>query len=186
MDLLLLTLVLAFALYGIIKLVSAEIRSSENSRKKPNTEKIGSEFEAFVVQKFDKEYFNLLEWRSDKITQGIYPKSSSYPDLEFELVTKSARTKLAIECKYRAAPFNGKVEIAKDYQLDNYRDYSQEYMIPVFIILGLGGTPSEPDDLFIIPLNKIKWSSYFMKSLKPYKRYGKSKFFYSPVYGTLS
>ena len=42
----------------------------------------GDNFEKFVVKKFDKKYFTIQEWRSDKYTDGIYAVSNHFPDLE--------------------------------------------------------------------------------------------------------
>ena len=42
----------------------------------------GDAFEKFVVKNFDRKYFTLQEWRSDKYVDGIYAVSNHFPDLE--------------------------------------------------------------------------------------------------------
>ncbi len=38
-----------------------------------------------------------------------------------------------------------------------YHEFSEERNWPVFIVLGIGGTPSEPDDIYIISLKKANF-----------------------------
>jgi hypothetical protein len=63
----------------------------------------GDAFEQFVVKNFDKAYFTLQEWRSDKYVDGIYPVSNHFPDLEviFTFKSKGFREAFAVECKWR-------------------------------------------------------------------------------------
>jgi len=49
--------------------------------------------------------------------------------------------------------------------------------MPVFIALGVGGTPAEPRDLFIIPLSHLYKSILTEDWLKKYKRESRGEFF---------
>ena len=59
--------------------------------------------------------------------------------------------------------------------------FSEERDLPVFIILGIGGEPCEPEDIYIIPLEKATFVMtpsqttpnalvYELSQLKPFKR----------------
>lgn len=136
--------------------------STENQEK-------GKLFEEYVADKFDKNYFPMLNWRSDKFINGKYPESNKYPDIEYEFSFNDIKQKFAVECKYRSKKYN-EIEIAKNYQIENYRKYSAENGIPVYIVIGLGGEPSNPDECFIIPLDKLIVEKLSYPSLEKYKR----------------
>lgn len=133
---------------------STPLRKSENSN-----EKKGNDFENYIVDLFGikKGYFTLMEWRPDKISNksNIYAKSNFFPDLHYEIKNNNIAYQFAVECKYRSRTASI-IKIAIDRQLENYRNFSNDKKCPVFIILGLGGSPQNPNELFIIPLNRAK------------------------------
>lgn len=143
-------------------------------------------FEKFIVEKFNKDYFQLYEWRSDKFHGGIYAASSSLPDLEYNFKTSRHNLKIAVECKWRAKFINNKVEIASEKNMENYWRYMVDRQIPVFIVLGIGGKPEAPEELYIIPLDGIPDRILHRKQLNEYQRYhGKGDFFYNADAGIL-
>jgi hypothetical protein len=135
----------------------------ENKRK-------GDEFEKWVVKKFDTAFFKVGEWRSDKYVDGIYPESNHFPDLEINFCYKKKNiTKtFAVECKWRKSFYKGGINWAKGYQVKYYTDYASRLEIPVFVILGVGKEPSDPEKVFIIPLKDIKNDFLTDIELKPY------------------
>ncbi len=132
----------------------------------------GDAFEKYVVQHFSRKYFRLQEWRSDKYVDGIYAVSNHFPDLEvvFDFKAKSIKQAFAIECKWRKNFYNNDIEWAKDYQVKNYQDYATKLNIPVFVVIGLGGTPDKPQELFIVPLAKMNSSTITKTELTHYKK----------------
>jgi len=152
--------------------------------EKPHKEKVqsvdfdenkakGDAFERFVVKNFDKKYFTLQEWRSDKYVEGIYAVSNHFPDLEviFNLKSKGIRESFAIECKWRKSYYQESIEWAKDYQLKNYKDYAEKLKIPVFVVIGVGGEAEKPEELFIVPLQKMKSNIISKSELAHYKKH---------------
>lgn len=134
----------------------------------------GREFENGIVSRFDQHYFTLMHWRSDKTYKGIYPLSNQYPDLEYEYRDGKHIQPFAVECKWRAAYASGMLEWASSIQLENYISYQQKSRIPVFVAIGVGGTPMAPKDLFVIPLRDIKEEG-MMLSYEFMSRYKKTK-----------
>lgn len=132
----------------------------------------GAAFEKYVVQHFSRKYFTLQEWRGDKYVDGIYAVSNHFPDLEvvFDFKAKNIKESFAIECKWRQNFYNNGIEWAKDYQLKNYQDYATKLNIPVFVVIGLGGTPDKPQDVFIVPLAKMNSSTITKTELTNYKK----------------
>ena len=70
------------------KTIDESLRSSgrdpETKKLDKNKEK-GNDFEAFIVRKFSKKYFELLDWAGDKYVDGIYAATTTQPDLKKSL-----------------------------------------------------------------------------------------------------
>jgi len=144
---------------------------------KENAEEKGYSFEKYVVSKFNRSFFKLLEWQGDKYHNGIYAESTQNPDLIFGL--QGREEMLAIECKWRSGFNNGKVEWTNDQQLKRYNKYMVEKKVRVFIVLGIGGEPSQPDEVYAIPLRSMKYSFAAKDYLQHFKRLdGSSNFYY--------
>ena len=115
----------------------------------------GVAFERFVVGHFDKHYFELIDWRGDKYHEGVYPLSNCYPDLVMRY--RPAQIQFAVECKWRQNFYE--YFDKKDHdQINNYKKFSAEKKMKVFLVIGIGGTPHYPDNLYIVPLRDV--SSY--------------------------
>ncbi len=149
--------------------VSNEINLAKNAETKESEEK-GRKFEEYIVLKFDKRYFNIKEWRSDKFVKGIYAESNLYPDFEIAFSHKEIQETFAVECKWRKGFYKNGIDWAKEKQIEVYQKFQKDKNMPVFIILGIGGEPSSPENLFIIPLSAIKTVFLSTDNLKPYQK----------------
>lgn len=77
---------------------------------------------------------------------------------------------IAIECKYRSElkEWHGRksFEICERKEMNKYRIYQKTKNTKVLFFCGLGGSPNNPSDIFIIPLDRIKegfsWYPEFM------------------------
>jgi hypothetical protein len=145
-----------------------------------SAEKKGLEFTKSIIAKFDKKYFKLKEWRSDKYDGGVYPEANMYPDLEFEFSLRDVKSRFAVECKWRKSYYKNGIEWAKEYQLKNYRKFKTEKNIPVFVAIGVGGTPEKPEDVYIVPLTVIENIFISQTELKKYQKvdFQDKNFFY--------
>ena len=117
----------------------------------------GVAFEEYIVSRFSRKYFSLKEWRGDKSSNGVYAQSNTYPDMEYTFKLHGETYNFAVECKWRAK-YNkeNKVEWSYEEQLARYRQFAKDKNIPVFIVIGIGGTPSTPANVFVVPLASIK------------------------------
>jgi len=140
-------------------------------------EDTGRAFEQFILDKFPKDRFNLVEWRSDKSSNGKVSESSRWPDLQLELNLQDAKHPFAVECKWRNDFWKGIIEWARDAQISTYQEFQLSRDMPVFIALGVGGSPSDPRDLFIIPLSHLYKTILTEDWLKKYKRESRDNFF---------
>lgn len=116
----------------------------------------GREFEDYVLEMFDVREdgdFILKEWQGDKTLGDVCPENNHHPDLVFCYQRSHC---FAVECKWRERLT---VNIEKDlFSSDNltiYQQFADERRMPVFVVLGVGGEPCQPELLYIIPLKDI-------------------------------
>lgn len=114
----------------------------------------GRQFEDYVVDFFNlpnNEKLTLKEWRGDKTLPGVYPESNSNPDLVF----CHDGQPFAIECKWRKRmPIDIEKELLSPDRQDYFRQYSKEHKTPVYLLLGIGDIPADPDNLHFVPLSE--------------------------------
>lgn len=135
---------------------------SQNNHQEVMTPKEkGDAFENYIIGKFDRKFFKLKDMRSDKGANGFYPESNKYPDLLLEY--KPTSSLFAVECKWRMNWWeknDGKENIdwaGGDKKIENYNQYSINNNVPVFVTIGVGGEPNNPSELFVVPLNALKY-----------------------------
>ena len=152
--------------------------TSDEQDNKDNRAK-GIEFEKYVVSRFSRKYFSLKEWRGDKHSNGIYAESSTYPDMEFTFTLRDKTYAFAVECKWRAK-FNTQNKLRWSYteQLNRYRQFAEERNIPVFVIIGIGGTSAEPAEIYVVPLASIESVELSKKLLENYRHDLSKTFFF--------
>lgn len=132
------------------------------------------------MQKFSKNYFSILEWTGDKYVNGSYSQSNTHPDLVLKFKFKDIDTDFAVECKYRGDYFKNGIEWCTNRQLENYRSYAKEKNRTVFVVIGVGGEASAPEELFIIPLADISENFLSKSFLNGYRKgnFKESNMFY--------
>ena len=134
----------------------------------------GREFEDFVLELFDlneTKTYSLLEWRSDKSMGEISPVSNTYPDFVLEYKEGRRKKKFAVECKWRASiPKRFTQPLFEPEQITHYQEYAVEKAQKVIIILGVGGEPSMPEELYLIPIDAISQIQSKPSLLKKFKR----------------
>ena len=61
-----------------------------------------------------------------------------------------------IECKYRSSWGEGKIDLSSQFM--RYYKYAQSAGKELFIALGVGGTPTSPEEFLIVPVRMIGYS----------------------------
>jgi len=130
----------------------------------------GATFERHVAGLFGKE-FRILKWMLEGATKEEVDFS---PDLEIQHI-KTGRI-FGVECKYRSSHFLGRLAWAKEYQLKKYDRYRQQTGYPLFIVIGLGGTPEKPDYMYFVPAWQAGQTLLNTDALKRYRRDPRRKF----------
>lgn len=113
----------------------------------------GREFEDYVLEQLgiaNNDRLTLKEWRGDKSLPGIYPEGNSNPDLVLEYDGRP----FAIECKWRShLPKDISKELLPLERVALFEKYAKERRMPVYLLLGIGGLPSDPDKLYLTQLD---------------------------------
>lgn len=121
-------------------------------------ERKGQAFEMFVRDHFSHNEYSLVEHVNDKASHEHVTERSKYPDMVFRHVPTD--TKFAVECKYRSKwEINGKteqIEWAEEHNIKNYLYFANEQKIDVVVIIGVGGSPDNPAEVYAAPLNALK------------------------------
>ena len=140
---------------------------------------IGRLFEEYIRKLFNENSFQLKKWhKSEKLIDKIYRNNLSDPDMEFHLFGRR-EYRFAVECKWRSEFKNGVIQWAERHQIMAYNDFQKSTRMPVFIAIGVGGEPSNPERLFVTPLHMISNSHFALKSdLLKHIRKPTRRFFY--------
>lgn len=100
--------------------------------------------------------FKLLDRTQDAVsTAGVVAESSKNPDLHVQQKRGKGNIDYYLECKYRSRWNDGAVTF-DDRQLDRYRQFQRDNRRKVVFALGVGGTPSAPATLMLVPLDSVK------------------------------
>lgn len=120
----------------------------------------GREFEDFVLLELlgigsKGNTMKLLEWRGDKSIAGVFPESNRYPDF---VISLDYRKKVALECKWRKKlPTNLKKDVFSPERIELFKSYSDDTSISIWFIIGVGGEPSAPELLYLVPLSAVDY-----------------------------
>jgi hypothetical protein len=158
------------------------ISTLEIEKKSIESYEKGRLFEEYVIKLFNDQHFKFKDWRkAGRMAFCDLPKNHCDPDLE--LIFGRGRYKFAVECKWRSEFKAGIFQWEKkDKSLEIYRKYSRQRNIPVFIVIGVGGDPSNPEKMYVTPLECICSLGDICESdLMPYKRKPTHKFYYDIV-----
>lgn len=129
-----------------------------------NPHKKGLRFEKHVSSLFPKLDF-VLQDQSKDVSKFFdrNVESDGNPDL----ILRSSKTGkvFAVECKWRARWWqdqNGNPGIWwNKTQWDRYAEYGKKNNMPVYIALGIGGSPEKPHEVYFLEADKIQ--SLFLK-----------------------
>lgn len=130
---------------------------------------MGEEFEEFALNLFPDEEYILLNRTHDFETNEMrYVEESKYYD--FKLEHRQTGYRFAVECKYRSNLYQDKFNWAKEFQMKRYKDYKRDNQPNgYYVMMGLGGKPGYPNQIFLVPLLDIKYVGLFKSFLEKYR-----------------
>ena len=171
------------------KSIKNEQKGTNKNKQKNKNEQKGDNFERYVINLFilnnkpGKEYFTVEDWTRDinRKAIGIKVNSDQNPDLT---MCYNGKEYFAVECKYRADFYFSKerngyvIKWSYPEQMKRYQQFQKEKNIPVFIVIGVGGSPKSPMTIYCLPLNEAKYTELYISYLEKYKRSPVKPFFW--------
>jgi len=150
----------------IIDTLIRAITAAINEAFKPQTHVDGDKFESHVRNMFPEEV-----WGIKRMTKhygdagGRHIEQNKDPDFLFE--HKKSKRRVNIECKYRRGLIERKIEWCKYYQFKRYKELDKRHR-NLYIIIGFGGSPTNPDRIFRIPLSELRYYAVYPNSILKY------------------
>ena len=134
---------------------------------KPGTAVKGEEFEHYVRNHlFTREEYDLIAQTHDYSTnESDFVGNSTDPDFKFR--SRRSGREFFVEAKYRSRFYRGAVDWCKPYQLKRYKEIARA--VPVLVAIGVGGRPESPENVYIVPVERIKYRNLLPSFLKYYE-----------------
>lgn len=130
-------------------------------------ERNGRDFEKWAAVRLGKGPFHLKEWRGDKYVDGVFAESTLAPDLLVEYRDGQERARFAVECKWRSRYYGSdELRWGEQKHLRRYQRYAEENGIPVYLLIGVGGSGAEPLDVYLVPLEEVPSDRLYFRELK--------------------
>ncbi|MBA2861609.1 hypothetical protein [Methanococcus maripaludis] len=134
---------------------------------------IGEAFENFVAEQLFPDHHFVLTHMTPNFAMNSkrYCESSLKPDLGFR--DKKTGKEFYVECKFRGGlTEDGKYSWTKDKdQANRYRDIQKDENKQVFVAMGLGGMSNNPRNIFLVPLDEIKYLELYPSVLRNWEVY---------------
>jgi hypothetical protein len=130
----------------------------------------GQFFEAFVCKLFPRESFDVVHAttnRNDLCGRRVW--EAEEPDFRFR--HRPSGHFFWVECKYRTALYDGKIKWAERWQMERYQRFQRLHRPEkVYVVIGFGGEPGNPESLYSIPLDEIQYPRLFPTYIEKYSR----------------
>lgn len=141
-----------------------------NTSMKDDAKEKGNQFENYVANLFkNRKLFQVLEWNQGQTSsEGVYAENDKNPDFKIKQDFRKSGLIYWVECKFRSKTDKGNFTIA-DYQLKRYRKIQSESHLKVFVAIGLGGSPANPEKFYLVPLDSLKSSVINVNQINQFK-----------------
>lgn len=120
--------------------------------------RMGRNFEDYLIGLFPETEWE-IEDRSSDTSKRIGRRVTGDVSYDFIVKHRATSRRFILQCKYRSRFFrkDGRegVEWARPYQIRNYRTFQRSKGWPYLVVIGVGGKPKKPDQLFVVPLEGL-------------------------------
>lgn len=146
--------------------ILGEFLDAYGPNRVPKSFRKGQKFEDYAESFFPESHYILLDKVPDYLAnKARFIESSLKPDFTFR--DKKNQRQFFVEAKYRSDLYKGKLEFCKNLdQLRRYKNYDRQH--PVFLLLGLGGKPSYPEPIFLVPVKEVKYTGLYPSFLEDF------------------
>ena len=144
---------------SLLSILGKGLQTIMDEAMTPESFRIGESFEIYVRERlFIPSYYDLIERTHDyRANNHDYVEASMKPDFTFR--DRWTKREFYVEAKFRSGEYNGKICWCNESQLKRYRLYDREK--PMFVIIGIGENPKNPEFLSLIPLQEARYPGLF-------------------------
>lgn len=118
------------------------------------------EFINFVSNRFSARYFTVNKIEEDHLL--------ALADLKVDYEIREIKGHFLLKTKWALRYQNNKIDVATPQEISDYSQYLQEFDEPLFKIIGIGGRPSKPKLIYIIPVAEIISTSLTINEISKY------------------
>ncbi len=116
-------------------------------------------FEKFILQNlFPQQYYSMIDSASDYLS-----KVDNFHRPDFILRDSSSGFEFYIRCKYHHALISNSFRFNKSLQADQSVYFTEK---PIFLVLGLGGSPDSPNEIYFSDFNDCPNEHLLKRHLK--------------------
>ena len=159
----------------------AAFAAPDEAERVVNDFKMQSVFEAFVITLFDPLLFQHKRPKQERVLAGKGGPAHAAPDLVFEFRQNEQELQFGILCRYYRSVLKNEVQVSPREVLHDLKLLEQE--LDLYYVLGFGGTPDDPKELYFIPASEVKGPYVRKSALRPYSKSG--MFYYSKKTGRI-
>ena len=160
----------------------AILQRQDEAEKVVQDFKMQSVFEDFVITLFDPLYFRYKRPKAERVYAGSAHELEAKPDLIFEFNQKDMDARFAIKCQYYKHVAKNEVQLFSADALQGFRRFDEKEM-DVYYVLGFGGTPDDPEELFFLPAKAIGEEYVTKGALRSFSKSG--MFYYNSKTGRI-
>lgn len=139
--------------------------------------KLQSVFEMFVITLFDPLFFQHRRPKAERVYAGKVSEGETVPDFEFDFNHKSTHTRFAIKCLYYKNTGARELHLYPHGRRNAFTNFEEDRGMDLYYVIGIGGTPDDPKELYLVPSNAIRSEYISRAALRPYSKSG--MFFYN-------
>lgn len=129
-------------------------------------------FEAFVVTLFDPLYFKCFRPKGEHVYAGNGIGAEKGPDLIFDYSQKETSRRFAITCQYYRESARNEVQVLSGDRQEFIRQFEADREMDVYYVLGFGGKPDDPRELFFVPASEVRREYMTRAQLRQYSKSG--------------
>ena len=177
-SLLLITFIVLIVSVARLKKTSANGNRSSVKTNGSLTKAGHHAFLRFVVTLFDPLYFSLIT------SNQASPHNYKGIDLEFQFRKGDVKAYVALKCIYLTEKLNGNINLLSNNAMQELQKLEQSWEETEFyVILGIGGRPDDPAQMYSIPVHEINSENISYEQLQQFRKQG--MFFYNVNAGQL-
>ena len=152
---------------SIITKADAILKDVINIINTPETYITGERFENYIRERlFTRNGYTLVtKTHGYAENKDDFIEDTLGPDLKFRSVKTGKE--FFVEAKYRSYFYRNAVEWCKPHQIKRFKRIAQN--TPIYVVIGVGNSPDSPEQVFLLPLDDIRYTKLFKSFLRKYE-----------------